>query len=127
MAAETNVLTRGYPIADAADLSADQYKIVKLAAGVVALAGAAEAGIGVLQNKPKDGGTGGRSASVMLLGTSRVVAGAAVAQGAPVTADAAGKAVTATTGQAATGIALEAAGGANAIIEILLTPGGQAA
>lgn len=127
MAAETNVLTRGYPIADLADLSADQYKIVKLSGGVLALAGAAEAGVGVLQNKPKDGGTGGRTGSVMHYGTTRVVSGAAVAEGAPVVANAAGKAITATTGQSSTGIALEAASGADEIIEILLTPGGQAA
>jgi hypothetical protein len=127
MAYENNILTVSLPLADAADFSANQYKIVKLAAGVVALAGAGEAGLGVLQNKPADGGTGGRTASVMAYGVSRVLSGAAVAVGAYVTADANGKAVTATTGQNATGIALEAAGGADAIIPILLTPGGQAA
>jgi hypothetical protein len=127
MAYENNILTVSFPIGNAADLSADQYKIVKLDTGVIALAGAGEAGVGVLQNKPADGGTGGRTGSVMTYGISRVLSGAAVAEGAYVTADANGKAVTATTGQNATGIALAAAGGANAIIPILLTPGGQAA
>lgn len=126
MAAETNVLTRSFPIADAADLSADQYKIISLNAGVAEVANAT-AGIGVLQNKPEDGGTGGRTASVMLLGTSRVVSGAAISEGVLVTADANGKAVAAGAGALATGLALEAASGADEIIEILLTPGGQAA
>lgn len=126
MAAESAVLVRSYPIAAAADLSGDQYKIVKLSSGNAVLAGATQ-GIGVLQNKPKDGGSGSPTASVMLLGTSRVLTGAAVTEGALVTANAAGKAVAATTGQQAIGIALAAASDADQIIEILLTPGGQAA
>ena len=53
-----------------ADLSGDQYKIVKLhtVAGQVALAGLGE-GIGILQNKPALG----EAAEVRLLGLSRVV------------------------------------------------------
>lgn len=125
MAAETNVLTRSFPIADSADFSADQYKLVKLNSGDLALAAATEAGIGVLQNKPVDGGSGGRTASVMLIGTSRVLAGAAVGEGDLVNADATSRAVTAGAGEAVSGIALEAAGAAGDIIEILLTPGGR--
>ncbi len=52
------------------DMSADQYKIVKLhtVAGQVVLAGAGE-GIGVLQNKPE----AGQEAQVRIFGLSRIV------------------------------------------------------
>ena len=127
MAAETNVLTRSFPIADAADFSADQYKLVLLSSGDLALAVAADVAIGVLQNKPADGGSGGRTASVMLIGTTRVLAGAAVAEGDLVTPDATSRAVTSGVNEPVAGIALEAAGAAGDIIEILLTPGGRSA
>jgi hypothetical protein len=56
----------------AADLSAKQYKFVKLAsATTVNVAGSAEAAIGILQNKP----TSGQTAEVMIQGVSDLVVG----------------------------------------------------
>jgi hypothetical protein len=53
-----------------ADMSSDQYKVVKLhtVAGQIILAGAGE-GIGVLQNKPE----AGQRAQIRLFGLSRIV------------------------------------------------------
>ncbi len=80
-----------------ADLSGDQYKIVKLdtTAGQVVLAGAGE-GIGVLQNKPESG----QRAQVRLLGLTRIVvdgSGTSMAPGARVKSDASGVGVVSVT------------------------------
>lgn len=56
------------------------------------------------------------------LGTSVVEAGAAVAAGATVKANASGQAITWVTSGARLGIALEAAAGSGSLIEILLLP-----
>lgn len=64
----------------------------------------------------------GERVDVALAGIASVVAGASVALGAPVTADAAGRAVTASGGgKRAVGIALDAAGNAGDIIRVLLS------
>lgn len=107
----------------AADLSAKQFYIVKLDSssnGVALSAAATDTSIGVLQNTPASG----EAATVRFLGTSKVVAGAAITKGAYVTADSSGKgAATTTDRDNAIGIALEAAAADGDIFEIMLLPG----
>ena len=107
----------------AADLSAKQFFIVKLdssANGVALSAAATDVHIGVLQNTPASG----EAATVRFLGTSKVVAGAAITKGAYVASDASGKAAATTADKDnAIGIALEAAAADLDVIEILLLAG----
>lgn len=95
-----------------------QYEFVKItAAHTAGLAGAGEAAVGVLQNKPQ---VTGQAATVGIFGVSVVRSGAAVAVGAQIAADSAGRAVTATTGDYILGTAVEAAAGADELISVLL-------
>jgi hypothetical protein len=75
----------------AADLSALQYTFVKLNASgqAAACSGATDIPIGVLQNAP----TAGQEAEVLVVGGTKIVAGAAIGEGALVGTSAAGKAV----------------------------------
>lgn len=75
----------------AADLSTKQYTFVKLNSdgNVAAASGATDIPIGVLQNAP----TAGQEAEVLVVGGTKVVAGAAIGEGALVGTSAAGKAV----------------------------------
>ncbi len=101
------------------DLSSSKYLIVQLdASGNAEIGeGATDLLIGVLQNKPASG----KPALVRFLGTTKVVASAAIAIGARVTSTSAGKAVTTTTDKdVVVGRALEAASADGDIIEILL-------
>src|SRR5262249_2662532 len=91
---------------------------------VVLCSAAGEAPTGILQNKP----TSGQSAQVRVLGATKVIASGAITRGARVATDAAGKAKTAVassgagiTGSYVLGIALETAGGANELIDALIT------
>lgn len=119
------------------DLSAAQFLIVKaVAGGKVALAAAGEQSYGILQDKPGSG----KSGAVRVYGVSKVVAGAAIAEGDPITSDAAGKAKTAVRGSTNTsdagvaadplvgsyvlGIALEPAAALNDVITVLITHAG---
>lgn len=68
------------------------------------------------------GAAAGESVPFQSYGKSKVVAGAAVALNAQVTSDASGRAVTVATGNTSLGIAMEAAGAAGDVIEVLLTP-----
>lgn len=96
-----------------ADLSAKQYHIAKVSgARTVTFAAAAGEGFGVLQNAP----TSGLTADVGTVGATKVVVGAAVAAGAKLTSNAAGRAVTATAGQKYILLALEAGGADGDII-----------
>ena len=94
------------------DLSAKQFYLVKLsAARTVALASAAaDAVIGVLQDKPA---ASGRAALVRVHGLSKVVAGGTIAAGDRLTSDTAGKAIvqaaSAGVNNGIVGIAVEAA------------------
>lgn len=104
------------------DLSAAQYLIVELGAGdneVDVCDAQGEIAVGVLQNDPG----AGEAALVRFLGTTKVVAGAAITKGARVTTGAAGKAETAATGDYVLGRALEAAAADGDIIEVLLALG----
>lgn len=75
----------------AADLSAKQYTFVKLDSNgkAAAASGATDIPIGVLQNAP----TAGQEAEVLVVGGTKIVAGAAIGEGALVGTSAAGKAV----------------------------------
>jgi len=81
-----------------ADLSAHQFKFVKLSGTglqVVVCSAAGEPAIGVLQDKPD---VVGKSASVATLGVSKIVAGATVVPGDLIKTDAQGRAVPASKG-----------------------------
>ena len=73
-----------------ADLSAKQYTFVKLDSSGQAVAAAAATDIpcGVLQNAP----TSGQEAEVLIVGGTKLVAGAAIAEGAQIGTTSAGKA-----------------------------------
>ncbi len=64
----------------------------------------------------------GDKVPVDVLGTAVVEAGAAVAAGATVKSDASGRAITWVTSGAKVGVALQAAGAAGEMIEVLLIP-----
>lgn len=102
----------------AADLSAKQYYAVKIDSnGKVALAGAGESAIGILQNNPAEGQT----AAVMLSGETYAVFGGTVAAGANLTPDANGKLVTASAGNNIIAITTIAAA-ADEIRTVVLAP-----
>ena len=106
------------------DLSSAQFKFVTLESdGQVDLADAAgENCIGVLINDP----AAAESATVVMSGKVMVTAGGTIAAGAAVATDAAGDAVTASTGNIVMGYATEA-GVDGQIIAIELIQGGNAA
>lgn len=113
--------TRSFELSKEAseDLSEKQFYIVQMdASGDAEVAeSATDLLLGVLQNTP----TEGQRANIRFLGTTKVVASAAIAIGALVTATSAGKAVTTTTdGNVIVGQALEAAAADGDIIEIKL-------
>ena len=102
------------------DLSALQYHILEwgTAAGQVDVCdNAADVPIGVLQNKPR----ATEAASYMINGTSKVVAGAAVAIGDTVGTNASGRAIAKTTDAAhVIGVAKTAAAANGEVIEVQL-------
>ncbi|RLC35831.1 MAG: hypothetical protein DRH33_07965 [Candidatus Nealsonbacteria bacterium] len=103
-----------------ADLTNFKYHFVKLdgSGGVVSCGVAKELSIGILQNAPAEG----KAARVRLLGTSKLVMGGACSENALLTPDVNGHGVLANTDKDYVGaIALEASGGADEIIEVLIT------
>lgn len=70
----------------------------------------------------RQSGVSGDKATIDVLGTAQVEAGAAISAGATVKSDASGRAITWATSGAKVGIALEAATAAGQIIEVLLVP-----
>lgn len=109
-----------------ADYSADgtgQFRAVKRTATGVVLCGANEANpLGILQNDPALN----QGATVMTDDTSKAIAGAAVAVNAKLTSDAAGRLVTATTGQFVIATALEAAAASGDQFSVRIRIGGVA-
>jgi hypothetical protein len=104
----------------ATDLSAHQYRFVKLSAGlVVACSGATDIPIGVLQNKPVGTATQSALATVCMLGITKIAADAQLAQDAWIGPSADGQADAKTIGGDATeficGRMLAAASGAGAV------------
>jgi uncharacterized protein DUF2190 len=106
-----------------ADLSAKQFHWVKESAGGLVSCGAGDDPLGVLQNNPGNG----EAATVRVMGVSKLVADAAVAQGARVASSADGQGVTAGVNTAFAGMALAAAGAAGEIFPVLLKSGRTAA
>lgn len=105
-----------------ADFSASQFRFVNTDAnGKASLPTAGGRAVGVRQNKPKTN----EGATVMIDGISIVEAGAAVANGANVTSDAAGRAITAAAGNEILGHALETAPAAGVMIAVVLRPAGR--
>lgn len=105
----------------AADLSASQFRLVKIdGTGKVTLGSTLGAVVdGVLQDKP----LAGQAASVAVSGVSKVEAGAGVTAGALVTTDATNRAITAGATQHAFGRALTS-GAVGNLISVLLLPYG---
>lgn len=92
MATQPGPINFSYGWPAAGDLSAKQYLFMEVTTGAVDAANAAgDFAVGVLTNKPA---AAGREANVVMLGPTKVVAGAAITAGALVTTTAAGKAIT---------------------------------
>lgn len=109
----------------AADLSTKQFFIVKMTATGVNLAGNGEQALGVLQNKPD---ALGKAATVASVGsTSKVVAAVALAVGADVSSDAAGKAAASASGEYILGKALTASAADGDLITLHITMPGRLA
>ncbi len=103
-----------------ADLSAKQYHFMTInASGLLAAAGAGVSIDGILQDKPD---AANRAGQLGVRGRSKIVVGAAVTAGDDLTPDAAGKAVTAATGDVIAGTALEDGAASGNIVSILLNP-----
>lgn len=104
------------------NLSTKQYHFVKLSAAntVVICSGATDIPIGILQNNPESGA----EATVMMLGTSKLVSDAALSVGALIgtSADGQGDAKTAGTDttEYVVGVALSASTAAGGVIEVAL-------
>lgn len=99
-----------------ADLSSNQYYAIDLnSSGQAVLAGAGAKIVGVVQNAP----VSGEAATVMVLGRSKGIAGAAVTAGAELEIDASGRFITLSTGTSV-GFALESATQAGDIISVVL-------
>jgi hypothetical protein len=116
MAFEQTLRTVGVPAS--ADLSASQFCFTVVnASGQLALPAAQAVADGVLQDKPNGQGVQGELA---ILGITKLVTGAAVTAGDPLTGDASGRGVTAAGGQFVRARALASSAGAGVIIPALL-------
>lgn len=114
MATELPILVKGYKAAS--DLSAKQFFFVKFTGDqqVDLCAAVTDVPCGILQNKP----TSGRTAEVLRIGISKVVAGGTLAAGDLVGTDGAGKAVKYTPGTDTTKYVAGSAEEAGAAAEI---------
>ena len=121
MAVETTGLDLSFEVA-AADLSGNQYYAASVGASGVALAGANAQIDGVIQGQPG----AGDPVKLVYTGVTKAHAGAAIAKGALVATDAAGKFVTAASTNNAVGRAIEAAGADGDIFTLLLKTYGEA-
>ncbi len=107
------------------DLSGQQFRFAKLSAArtLAVCAAATDKPLGVIQNKPVGTAGSPQPVDLMVTGVTKLVAGAAVAAGDDLTADATGRAITAVAAGGANrsyGVALEAAAGAGVVFEALL-------
>lgn len=114
MATFNNIQNRVEGYLAGEDLSTKQYTFVTSDGDEVTSTGAGEAATGVLWNDPASG----RAASVVRGGEPMVYAGAAIAVGAEIAADADGKAVTAASTDVILGEARTAAGAADELVQI---------
>jgi len=117
MAYEENVRTATFEAGG--DLSTAQYKFVKLASdGQVDVAGDGNDAVGVLYTTAS---AAGRAVAVAYEGVAKVIAGDSIEEGARVTIDNSGRAVsTVGTGEYVVGVAKEPAGTAGEVTSILL-------
>jgi hypothetical protein len=114
---QSNPVNRSFKAA--ADLSSYQYHIVKMSAGNTVNIGDANCnGIGILQNKPS---AANEAATVAIGGTSKMVAGEAIAVGKMITCKSDGHGEVAdAAAEFVIGMALEAASADGDIIEVLI-------
>lgn len=107
------------------------YRFVKLTANQdevdrVAASNVVPTGVTLEDSDQVKVATGKVIVGVQMLGIAKVTAGAAVALNAEVMSDTSGRAITAaTTGNRVCGVALQAAGAAGDIIDVLLVPAGR--
>jgi hypothetical protein len=103
----------------AADLSAKQYRVVKIDSnGKAAMSDADDLGIGILQNNPGSG----QPATVGYSGVSKALAGGTIAAGARVTSDANGALIAASSaGDAVVGVAVTGAASGD-LFPVLINP-----
>lgn len=101
-----------------ADLSAKQFHFISIdASGQMAATGDGAATDGILQDDPS---AAGRIGALGVRGVSKLVVGAAVTAGDDIASNAAGRGVTATTGDVIAGTALEDAGADGDMISLLI-------
>lgn len=108
-------------VADA-DLSNNQFQVVRVVSANrvnVASQNSVYRAVGVLQDSPRSG----RAARVAINGETMAMAGAAITAGVPISHNASGRVITATSGLAILGFALESSGADGDIIRCLLQPG----
>lgn len=108
----------------AADLSAKQFRAVKMATGgkVDVFSGATDVPIGILQNKP----TAGQTAEVMVFGVSKVDSDAALAVGDIISGQTDGQLEVADSGDYVVGQVVLASGAAGELASALITVPGIA-
>jgi hypothetical protein len=130
MAYEIPQFSRSYEAV--ADLSASQYKFVKLVGGVLSsVTAATDAAVGVLQNKPNAAGVGvfkggeRSSGTVMVDGVSRVKAGKALAAGVAVYLDAQGRVTDVVVAGKCVGVTESACSAADQLVSVLIKPLGS--
>lgn len=104
----------------AADLSAKQFRAVKMATGgkVDIVNGATDKPIGILQNKP----TAGQTAEVMLIGISKISSDAALAVGELISSQTDGQLEVADAGDYTIGHVVKASGNADEIASAFICP-----
>lgn len=102
-----------------ADLSTKQYHFIKVTGAQTcnAITATTDKPVGVLQNKPA---AVGRAATVNVDGITKMIAGGAVPAGSPISFNAAGQAIVATTGLVIHGTALGSAGAVNDLVSVVL-------
>lgn len=104
----------------AGDISVNQFQVVRVVSNNavnVASQNSVMRALGVLQDTPS---AAGRACRVAIDGESMVMAGAAIAAGVPISHNASGRAITATSGLCIIGYALEAAAADGDLIRMLL-------
>ena len=116
MAYEIPVLVVAFEAA--ADLSAKQFRVMKMATGgkVDVFSGATDVPVGILQNKP----TAGQTAEVMVYGVSKVDSDAALAVGDILAGQTDGQAEVADSGDFPIGVCVLASGAAGELASVLL-------
>jgi len=113
-----NAVKVDFTIEASADLSAQQFRAVKIGTNGAVVAGVNESNIaGILQNNPN---AAGQAAIVQYKGAARAKVGAAVARGALLATDANGDLITTATQADVVAVALEAGSGAGSIVAVLL-------